>query len=421
MGRRYNHRQEVQRFPKGGMRRFFRSAWALDFERCGVEHGGYACALFVGWLATAPVSLGFRGAGCLKASQIGVAEYSFWKAYKGFASEVDTGNQRLVRLSTDPSVCMILDRDSMARLSNPEAISGGYVIAARVWSWLIDPEEWQSDRTKHIRRELTRLLGQDFSSYDELRAWWQQNGEYLVWSGSGERLEVRDPDSHSRLDQEISLQRDNYEPTSASETVRQTPWLFGPDLLSGHPSFPGFNSLFLDRDARLRALKLYAADNIHVLTGERARRVREYLHNLTGVDFATEREWSKYFRELPPSPCIHDGDCPWNLTELDAHYWGTPPDPRLWDAKLQQPLRPRPDDFIPWLLRPQSEHYAEWVKARDLDIEVNKDRRRSALSWLKNATGESFDSPEIWVQWWQENRLNLALSEDGLTLVIKRR
>jgi len=382
---------------------------------------GYACALLVGWLATAPVSLGFRGAGCLNVSQIGVAEYSFWKAYKGFASEVDTGNQRLVRLSIDPSVCMTLDRDSMARLSTPEALSGGYVIAARVWSWLIDPEEWQSDRTKHIRRELTRLLGQDFSSYDELRAWWQQNGEYLVWSGSSERLEVRDPDSHSRADQGISRQRLNYEPTSASKTVRQAPWLFGPDLLSGRPSFPGFHSLFLDRDARHRALKLYAADNIQVLTGERARRVREYLHGLTGVDFATERERSEYFSKLPPSPCIHDGDCPWNLTELDAHYWRTPPDPSLWDATLPQVIRPRPDDFIPWLQRPESEHYAELTKARDLDIEVNEERRITAVSWLKNTTDQSFDSPETWVRWWQENHSALILSEDGLKLVIERR
>jgi hypothetical protein len=102
-------------------------------------------------------------------------------------------------------------------------------------------------------------------------------------------------------------------------------------------------------------------------------------------------------------------------------YWDTPPDPALWDAKLPQAIRPRPDDFIPWLLRPQSEHYAAQEKARNLDIEVNDDRRRSAVSWLKNATGQSFDSPETWVRWWQENRSNLVLSEDELKLVIKRR
>jgi len=117
----------------------------------------------------------------------------------------------------------------------------------------------------------------------------------------------------------------------------------------------------------------------------------------------------------------HGGVCPWNVTELDAHYWDTPPDPALWDAKLRQAIRPRPDDFIPWLLRPQSEHYAAQEKARDLDIEVNEDRRRSAVSWLKTATGQSIDSPETWVRWWQENRSNLVLSEDGLKLVIKRR
>jgi len=381
---------------------------------------GYAFAFLVGWLATTPVALGFRGAGCLNVSQIGAAEYSFWKAYKGFASQVTTGDGMIVRLSADPSICMTLDQDSIARLSTSEALSGGYVVAARVWSWLIDPEEWQSDRTMRIRRELTRLLGRDFASYDELQAWWEQNGEYLVWSGSGERLEVRNPDSQSRTDQEISPQRHNYAPASTSESVRQAPWLFGPDLMSGHPSSPGFNSLVLDREARLRALKLYAADNIQILAGERARRVHEYLRSLIGADFATERESLEYFSKLPPSPCAH-GDCPWNLTELDARYWRTPPDPTLWDAKLRQAMRPRPDDLIPWLQKPQSEHYAEQVKARDLDIEVSEDRRRLAVSWLKNATGQSFDSPGTWVRWWQENRSSLVLSEDGFKLVIKRK
>jgi hypothetical protein len=149
--------------------------------------------------------------------------------------------------------------------------------------------------------------------------------------------------------------------------------------------------------------------------------VREYLHGLTSVDFATEREWSEYFSKLPPSPCIHGGVCPWNVTELDAHYWDTPPDPALWDRKLRQPLRPRPDDFIPRLQRSESEHYAEPTKARDLDIEVNEERRSAAVSWLKNATDQSFDSPETWVRWWQENHSALILSEDGLKLVIERR
>jgi hypothetical protein len=384
---------------------------------------GYAFALLAGWLASTPVALGFRGAGCLNVSQMGAAEYWFWKAYKGFASEANTRDGRIVRLSIDPSICMTLDVVSVDRLGTPEARSGGYVVAARVWSWLIDPEEWQSDRTKYIRRELTRLIGQDFSSYDELQAWWEQNGEYLVWSGSGERLEVRDPDSHSRLDQEISPRRHNYVPASVSESVRQSPWLFGPDS-----RFPGFNSLFLDREPRLRALNLFAADTIQILTGERERRVREYLHNLTGVDFASRREWKEYFSKLPLPRC-KSGDCPLGWMELHEIYARTPPDPRLWDSRFQpevgREIRWHHDDFLPWLQRPENVNYADWAKAWDVIREgQNQDvvsRRDAATDWLKNKAGRSFDSSEKWVQWWQENRSNLVLSEDGLKLVIKRR
>jgi hypothetical protein len=390
---------------------------------------GYACALLAGWFATTPVALGFRGAGCLNVSQMGAAEYSFWKAYKGFASEVNTRDGRIVRLSIDPSICMTLDVVSVDRLGTPEAQSGGYVVAARVWSWLIDPEEWQSDRAMRIRRELARLVGQDFASYDELQAWWEQNGEYLVWSGSGERLEVHNPDSHFRADYGSSPQRHICVPASASESVRQSPWLFGPDR---GPSFPGFNSLFLDREARLRALKLFAAENIQVLTGERERRVREYLHNLTGGDFATQRDWWDYFSKLPLPPC-RGSDCPLGLMELNDLYVRTPPDPTLWDARFQQEtaraIRARHDDFLPWLQRPENVPFLEWAKARNLTFEIQDERqlqdevsqRNTAMYWLKNTTGRSFDFPEKWVQWWQENRSNLVLSEDGRKLVIKPR
>jgi hypothetical protein len=391
---------------------------------------GYAFALLAGWLSSTPVALGFRGAGCLNVSQLGAAEYSFWKAYKGFASEVNTGDGMIVRLSVDPSICMTLDTVSVDRLGTPEARSGGYVVAARVWSWLIDPEEWQSDRTMRIRRELTRLLGQDFASYDELQAWWEQNGEYLVWSGSDERLEVRNADSQSRADRGISSHRHNYVPASASESVRQSPWLFDPDLMVGHPSFPGFNSLFLDREARLRALKLYAANLIQILTGERARRVRQYLHGLTGGDFETSRDWWDYFSKLPLPPC-RGSDCPLGLMELGDLYGRTPPDPTLWDARSQQEvaqaIRARHNDFLPWLQRPENVHYAEWAKARSLTFEAYDERqlqdvfsrRDTAMDGMKNTTGQSFDSPEKWVRWWQENRSNLILSADGRKLVSK--
>jgi hypothetical protein len=41
------------------------------------------------------------------------------------------------------------------------------------------------------------------------------------------------------------------------------------------------------------------------------------------------------------------------------------------------------------------------------------------MDGMKNTTGQSFDSPEKWVRWWQENRSNLILSADGRKLVSK--
>jgi hypothetical protein len=389
---------------------------------------GYAFALLAGWFATTPVALGFPGAGCRDVSQLGSVEYWFWKAYKGFTSEVNTTEGRIVRLSIDPSICMTLDVVSMDRLSTPETQSGGYVVAAQVWSWLIDPEEWQSERTVRFRGEVKRLTGRDFSSYDELQAWWEQNGESLVWSSSGNRLEVRNPNAQSRAGQGNSWQRHGYVPASTSESVRQSPWLFDPHGLR----FPGFNSLFLDREARLRALKLRAADLVQILTGERDQRIREYLHNLTGGDFASQRDWWDYFTRLPLPPC-NDLDCPAGLSQLDDVYVRTPPDPNLWDPRFQevtaQQVCSRHDDFLPWLQRPENRAFLKWATARKLIFEIsdtaqNMDpvsQKSTAMYWLKETTNQSFDSPEKWVQWWQDNRSLLALSDDGLKLVVKRR
>lgn len=389
---------------------------------------GYAFALLAGWLATAPLALGFHGTGCRDVFQMGSAEYWFWKAYKGFDSEVNIAEGRVVRLSIDPSICMTLDVVSLDRLKTPEPRSGGYVVAARVWSWLIDPEEWQSERALRFRSELKRLIGQDFSSYDELQAWWEEKGEYLALSGSGEKLEVRKLDSESNADQGILAQRHTFVPASANESVRQSPWLFDPHGLR----FPGFHSLFLDREARLRALKLRAADLIQILTGERDRRVREYLHNLIGGDFATQRDWWDYFYRLPLPPCSGP-DCAPSLSQLDDVYQRTPPDPNLWDPRYQQAtlevIRSRHDDFLPWLQRPENRLLFEWATARNLIFEISDPRqntdpvsqKNSAMYWLKETTNQSFDSPEKWVQWWQDNRSLLALSDDGLKLVVKRR
>jgi hypothetical protein len=73
------------------------------------------------------------------------------------------------------------------------------------------------------------------------------------------------------------------------------------------------------------------------------------------------------------------------------------------------------------LRNPENTRYDEWVNAQIVfgsaydDPELKK--RNSAVVWLKMTTGETFDSPEDWVRWWQANHSNLGLSESGVKLV----
>jgi hypothetical protein len=137
-------------------------------------------ALFGGLLAAAPMEVGLHGVGCVNAYHIEAAEYWFWIGYKGLNSEVESDKQIVVRTRVDPSLCMVLNEKAMKAINDPVQLSNGYAAAARSWSWLIDPEQWEGDRTKRIRVQLRRLLGKDFPSYEELNTWWDKNGRYLV-------------------------------------------------------------------------------------------------------------------------------------------------------------------------------------------------------------------------------------------------
>jgi hypothetical protein len=86
----------------------------------------------------------------------------------------------------------------------------------------------------------------------------------------------------------------------------------------------------------------------------------------------------------------------------------------------------RVDDFIEWLQNPENTRYEDWENAGAVFGSTYDDpellqRHKNALVWLKMITGQTFDSPEDWVRWWQANRSNLVLSEDGLKLVSKRK
>jgi hypothetical protein len=342
---------------------------------------GQVGALLAGLSSTVPGSLGLHGIGCQSVSPTDATQYWFWKAYKGFASEVNSGSRMILRPAVDPKACMSLDERSAAYLNDPIVISDGHVAAARAWAWLIDPEQWDSERTRQIRKELTRLLGRDFSSYQELEAWWNQNDQNLVWSASGELVEVRTRDSQVPEDHDVYQLRQLVDMGHIFGWSRLSePWVFGPKPAGGVSNYPEFTALYFDNEARFRAMRLDVADLIVILSGEQQRRIDEYLHSRFKQDFSTREEWQKFFAQIP---------------------------------------RPYPWRMI--LQNPENTLGEEWEKGEKIlaayDGPEPFSPKRLALEWLKLLTDQTFDWPEQWVQWWEKNHSNLVLSADGRKLI----
>lgn len=388
---------------------------------------GQVGALLAGLLATVQISLGSHGIGCRSVSSADVTEYWFWKAYKGFGSEVSYGSRRILRLAVDPSVCMSLDQQGTTSISNPRLISDGYVAAARAWSWLIDPEQWDTERTSQTRKELTRLLGRDFSSYQELEAWWKQNNRNLVWSGTDELLEVREKDFLAPADQDAYQLRQFDAQRFVVPNHLSEPWIFGPKPVGGVSGYPEFTALYFDREARFRELRLDVADLIAILSGEQQRRIQEYLHSHFKEDFSTKEEWEKFFAQTPRPH-------PWHMTRSKAQEWigmlqvyGDKPAFRFQSVanlRAETGLNySNLEDFMVWLQNPENTLGEEWDKGEKIlaayDGAEPFSNRRLALDWLKLITDQTFDSPEDWVQWWQQNHSNLVLSADGRKLASK--
>jgi hypothetical protein len=344
---------------------------------------GQVGALLAGLSSTVPGSLGLHGTGCRSVSPTDATQYWFWKAYKGFASEVNSGSRMILRPAVDPKACMSLDERSAAYINDPIVISDGHVAAARAWAWLIDPEQWDSERSRQIRKELARLLGRDFSSYQELEAWWNQNDQNLVWSASGELVEVRKRDSQVPEDHDVYQLRQLVDMGHIFGWSRLSePWVFGPKPVGGVSNYPEFTALYFDNEARFRAMRLDVADLIVILSGEQQRRIDEYLHSRFKQDFSTREEWQKFFAQIPRP-------YPWRMT----------------------------------LQNPENTLGEEWEKGEKIlaayDGPEPFSPKRLALEWLKLLTDQTFDSPEQWVQWWEKNHSKLVLSADGRKLVTK--
>jgi hypothetical protein len=410
---------------------------------------GQIVALAAGLLATIPDSMGMHGIGCLATYRDAAREYWFWKAYKGVASEAISGTRIVFRPAVDRSVCIaVAAQDDSLRA--PREIAGGYLTAARSWFWLIDPDRWDDARTKQIRVALAGLLGRDFTTYAELETWWQRNYENLVWSAERLVLEVRDPTPSERV------WSWHGGPASAVENIRADP-----SLLSDDPRTHGAE--LFDRAARVRGLMLRAADEIDVLTGERARRARERLRLLVDRDFSTTAEWRSFLAQDPPPSR-------WRISRVEAQDWIADIEPhdslpdsarsdlryllkssRLYQERVAARRREREsvqhqrletlqtasglgykrlDAFLPWLKDPQNTRREDWDAARQIatkDLCADNEalaRGRpltsgcagTAIFWLHKITGQGFTAPEEWISWWRLNT-DLVLSADGTRLV----
>jgi hypothetical protein len=343
----------------------------------------------------------------------------------------------ILRPSVDTTACKILNQSAIARINDPREVSKGYVAAAQAWAWLIDPEQWESERASQIRTELKRLLGRDFSSYTELTEWWKTNGDYLAWSGTDELLEVRETEQAVPASPSDDYIRDPYVyipfPSKRYEAPRffshEPPKAFSLTAAASpivrYSSWREFD-IYIDSEARLRGLKLDAAACIRIVTGEQQRQVQEYLHSMIGEDFSTYAEWRDFFAQSPRQN-------PWRMQRSHANALITNLEQNSGDSSL---LREKYQvrmlqqetgqsyshvyEFIEWLQNPENTRYDEWENAGsvfNLYDDPQLQKRNSALYWLKQVTGQNFDSPEQWTQWWQANHSNLTLSEDRLKLV----
>jgi hypothetical protein len=387
---------------------------------------GQIGALSAGLLATAPPALGFHGIGCLKVYSSKPSEYWFWKGYKGTSSEVTLEDRIILRPTVDSSVCVSIPTEGM---DDPQSIERGYLSAACSWFGLIDPEQWESGRTRQIRKGLVRLLGRDFSSYDELRSWWEQNSDSLVWSSEDQLLEIDKTDRWNLENPYAYRQEHPRMGRGVVEDVRE----LGPQWLSGwgyglDPAPADRGAVLHDREARLLGLRLYVADSIGILTGERQRRAREFLRNMTGSDFETEDEWRKALDQIRQTN-------PWQMSRFEAQDWvsfihrtrNTSREASTL-AGLQERTGlndPNLEDFVSWLENPENTRSSDWEKASRMVGGLCLDDKGQircpirTLAILKELTGNTFDSPQQWVQWWHDNQGNVVLSEDGRTLVTK--
>lgn len=210
-------------------------------------------------------------------------------------------------------------------------------------------------------------------------------------------------------------------------------WLWEPDrepeISRGYGPAIGdavFSSAFVDREARLRGLKLYVDDSMEVLTGERQRRAHEFLLSITGEDWVTEAGWWDALNRIRRTN-------PWQLSHFDTQsllYMIRMAKDAGREARMLPLLKERTglsyenaEEYIPWLENPENARFADWQKATgmvsDLCLEDKGGHNcpTGTAATLRMLTGKNFATPGEWMKWWHDNRTNADLSEDGRRLV----
>jgi len=182
--------------------------------------------------------------------------------------------------------------------SDPKQITLGYAEAAR--SWFLAHRPGRMGKCPHegdSPRTLPAYSVKIFLPTRTCSNGGTRTNEYLVWSGKDEFLEV-----HEATPQELAhsyTYRLAHPATvlTAVETFRVHSYLADSQSASGKVEelTGSFHAALVDREARLRGLKLAAADFIDVLNGERERRARGFLESVTGKRLATKAEWENFF------------------------------------------------------------------------------------------------------------------------------
>lgn len=249
--------------------------------------------------------------GCTEEKEVTAEEYWFWEGFSGIREVSQTATRRQGRLEYPPQVCVSAQ---VKGLDDPLQRTRGYTRALNeLFKWIPeDPEEWdKEEQWIRARKRIQILIGHDFRSLKEWARWWEDNGDFLIWSEDMNRLVVdeaakiaRRPAVAPEARYKLSAQRYwFYEAMGWFRDVREEngtvfgeAWtgdgvikfrLLASDLESRDSKEAGY------RDAVRKRIERY----LPTLTGEGLDELMVKLRELTGEPFQKRGEWMRWWNE----------------------------------------------------------------------------------------------------------------------------